>query len=356
VNITIHQLLGCILVLLTGCAPLTTFRVPTSTGLDRPLPVPFIAQQPGHCGPAALAMVARYYGRHVTQEQIGEQIYLPAIHGVLTTELAGYAGQFGFWVRQYHGSQSDLRQKLHAGIPLIVLGKFGRNSHYFIVTDIDTRRNTVTVHSDSRPHLVMPLDDFLRHWTRAGHWTMLVCPPDRATWRLNAAEHNDLGLCHERAGRHMAAAGHYAAAAELDPSNSYYRVNLGNAYLAQDLYHEAAGAYAQAVKLAPDNADALNNLAWAYAELGANLDEAVELCTRAIKLRPAQRAGYLDTLGWVYLKQGKSRQAANTFEEALAATSDLQSGLRRMIRQHLDEARRVTARDANDPGMPATGH
>jgi tetratricopeptide (TPR) repeat protein len=355
VNIASCQLLGCILVLLTGCAPLTTFRVPTSTGVDRPLPVPFIAQQPGHCGPAALAMIAQYYGHHVTQEQIGSQIYLPSIHGTLSTELADYARQFGFWVRQYHGSTADLRQKLHAGIPLVVLGKFGRHSHYFIVLDIDTHRDTATVHTGTRSNVVMSLDDFLQHWSRAGHWTMLICPPDRATWQLSAAEHNDLGLCHERAGRHMAAAGHYASAAELDLSNSYYRMNLGNAYLAQNLYHEATSAYVQAVKLAPDNADALNNLAWAYAELGANLDEAVELCQRAINLRPTQRANYLDTLGCVYLKQGKPRQAVTAFEDALAATTDRQAGLQRVIRRHLDDARAMM-RDSNDPGTPATGH
>jgi tetratricopeptide (TPR) repeat protein len=327
------------LVAFTGCRTLDRIDIPTTTGADRPIPVPFIAQRPGYCGPAALAMVAQYYGHAVTQDEIGSAIYLPEINGSLTTELAAYAGKFGLWVRQYRGSTADLRQKIHAGVPLIVLGTFGGNHHYFLVLGFDARRQTVTVHSDSRPFLEMSLDDFLRHWSRMQRWTMLVCPPDRVTWAMSAAEHNDLGLFLERSGKPVAAAGHYGAAADLDPTNSYYSINLGNALLAQGLVREAANAYARAVKLAPDNADALNNLAWAYAELGANLEEAIALCERAITLWPSQRAAYLDTLGWVYLKQGNTAKAVEILEQALVATSDRQENLRRMIRQHLEVAR-----------------
>jgi hypothetical protein len=334
-SVVVAAMLG----LAAGCAAPNTVRIPPDHNAGQPIPVPFVAQQPGYCGPAALAMVARYFGHEVTQEEIGSAVYLPEINGTLTTELSAYAQTFGLWVRQYRGSEADLRQKIRAGIPLIVLGKFGRNHHYFVVLGFDARRETVTVHSDSRPFLVMSMDDFLRHWSRMQRWTMLVCPPNRATWALSAPEHNDLGLFLERSGQPMAAAGHYAAAAELDPSNSYYRMNLGNACLAQGLTREAAAAYAEAVKLAPDNADALNNLAWAYAELGANLDEAVELCRRAIALRPTHKAAYLDTLGSVHLKQGNTAEAVAAFEQALAATTDRQETLRHMIRQHLAAAR-----------------
>jgi len=60
---------------------------------------------------------------------------------------------------------------------------------------------------------------------RADRWTLLVCPPERATWRLSADEQNDLGVYLETLGPLLAAAGHYSAATELQPGNSYYRMN-----------------------------------------------------------------------------------------------------------------------------------
>ena len=116
-------------------------------------------------------------------------------------------------------------------------------------------------------------------------------------------------------------------------------MNLGNALLAQKLFSEAAAAYRRAVEIEPNNADALNNLAWAYHELGANLDEAVTLCHRAVDLHPSHQAYYLDTLGSVLLKQGKPTEAVAAFESALAATTDRDESLRTGIARRLAAAR-----------------
>jgi tetratricopeptide (TPR) repeat protein len=298
--------------------------------------VVFIAQKSNYCGPAALAMVANYYGQPVTQDDIAAAITTP--HGTVTAELAAHAGKLGFWSRQYRGSVAELRQKTAAGVPIIVLGKFGGNDHYFVVLSLDDWRKTVTVHSDTRANLEMSQEAFLRYWDRADRWTLLVCPSAKATWRLTADEHNDLGVFLEKAGQLAPAAGHYRLAAEMSPTNSYFHLNLGNALLKQRLVREAAAAYAKAVAAAPANADALNNLANAYLELGANLDEAEQHCRRAVELRPSHRAYYLDTLGSILLKQGNTREAVTAFEQALAATTDRQTALREAIRQRLKEA------------------
>lgn len=305
---------------------------------DDVLQVPFIAQKPHYCGPAALAMLANYYGHSVSQDEIAGAIYLPDIGGTLTSELGDYARRFKLWVRQYHGSVDDLRQKLSAGVPLLVLGKFGDKPHYFVVLGVDNFRQVVTVHSDTRARYEMRLEDFQRHWDRAGNWTLLVCPPEKATWRLSAEEHNDLGVFWERAGKPESATQHYLAATQMNPGNSYYRMNLGNALLKQHRPVEAAGAFARAVELDAQNADAMNNLAYTYSEMGQNLDDAVRLCARAAAVLPARKAYYLDTLGTVYLKQGKPNEAVAAFESALAATTDRQQSLRTTIQQHLAAA------------------
>jgi tetratricopeptide (TPR) repeat protein len=217
---------------------------------------------------------------------------------------------------------------------------------------VDDFRQTVTVHSDTRAGIEFSQDEFIRFWERADRWTLLVCPPDlasnpsrRATWTLSADEHNDLGVFLERTGQLAAAAGNYREAAELKPANSWFQMNLGNALLKQGLFAEAASAYAQAVKLDPENADAMNNLANAYAEISANLDQAVQLCRRAVELSPSHRAYYLDTLGSVLLKQGKPGEAVAAFESALAATTERQSALRAGIQKRLAIARAAAGKN-----------
>jgi tetratricopeptide (TPR) repeat protein len=305
---------------------------------DDVLRVPFIAQKPNYCGPAALAMLANYYGHAVSQDEIASAIYLPDIGGTLSNELGDYARRFHLWVRQYHGSLDDLREKLAAGVPLLVLGRFGKQPHYFVVLGWDSFRQIVTVHSDARARFEMRLEDFQRHWDRAGNWTLLVCPPEKATWYLSAEEYNDLGVFFERAGELETATQQYIAATQMKPENSYFRMNLGNALLKQHRLADAAKSFQQATEIDPQNADAINNLAYTYCEMGENLDEAVELCIRAITLFPARKAYFLDTLGSVYLKQGKHQEATTTFNAALAATTDHERSLRDAIQKHLAAA------------------
>ena len=85
----------------------------------------------------------------------------------------------------------------------------------------------------------------------------------------------------------------------------------------------------------PGNADALNNLAFTCGELGANLDEAVVLCHRAIQLQTGRRAYYLDTLGGVLQKQGKLQEAVVAFTQALAAVPERDRQLSLIIQQRL---------------------
>ena len=243
---------------------------------------------------------------------------------LLTAELADYARHFQLWTRQYRGDWRDLQQKTRAGIPLIVLGRFGDNWHYFVVLDAG---DEVIAHSGTQSAQHIRADDFRRWWERANRWTLLVCPPERATWKLSADEHNDLGVFLEKLDRLDEAARHYEAAGA--------DFNLGNIRLKQHRYAEAAALFAKF----PDNPDALNNLAWTYHEMGDRLDEAAALCRRAIELRPTQSAYYLDTLGSVFLKQGKKVDAIAAFKAALKATTDRQSALRVAIQGRLAAAR-----------------
>jgi tetratricopeptide (TPR) repeat protein len=67
----------------------------------------------------------------------------------------------------------------------------------------------------------------------------------------------------------------------------------------------------------PRNADALNYLGYMLADQGRNLDEAVELVTRALA-EDEDNPSFLDSLGWAYFKKGDYTQA----DKFLARASD----------------------------------
>lgn len=60
---------------------------------------------------------------------------------------------------------------------------------------------------------------------------------------------------------------------------------------------------------------ALNYLAYTYAERNKNLDEAMELARRALEIQPND--GYImDTIGWIYFKKGEIKPAIRYLEAA----------------------------------------
>ena len=65
--------------------------------------------------------------------------------------------------------------------------------------------------------------------------------------------------------------------------------------------------------LRPDDTLAMNNLAFALAETGTDLDQAQSLAEKAQRKEP-NNPGIADTLGWVYAKKGLSDSAAQIYQ------------------------------------------
>jgi len=71
----------------------------------------------------------------------------------------------------------------------------------------------------------------------------------------------------------------------------------------------------KAIEADPKHADALNWVGYTYAEEGIRLDEAEELIKRALEVKP--NSGYIiDSLGWVYYKKGKLKEALFYLQKA----------------------------------------
>jgi tetratricopeptide (TPR) repeat protein len=69
------------------------------------------------------------------------------------------------------------------------------------------------------------------------------------------------------------------------------------------------------IELKPDHVQALNYLAYTYAELDRDLPQALKWSTEALRLSPND--GYvLDTMGWILFKQGQYSEAVRYLERA----------------------------------------
>ena len=97
------------------------------------------------------------------------------------------------------------------------------------------------------------------------------------------------------------------------------RLNMGRAYYQKGNYDEALIQYERSIELDSSLSPAYNNIAYIYADvLETRLDEAIVLTQKALELEGdgPNRPYYLHTLGWVYHKMGRYREALDVFAEA----------------------------------------
>ena len=116
---------------------------------------------------------------------------------------------------------------------------------------------------------------------------------------LTADFHFQHGVMAERSGERDAAARHFRACLERDPSH----------------------------------AAAMNYLGYMWAERGENLAEAEKLIRRAVEMEP-DNAAYLDSLGWVLYQQGRFHEAIVPLEQAAKLSEDAADAT---IEEHLGD-------------------
>jgi tetratricopeptide (TPR) repeat protein len=107
---------------------------------------------------------------------------------------------------------------------------------------------------------------------------------------------------------------------------------------------EAEQIFRRLVDEEPDDANAANYLGYMWADRDVNLDEALELISRAVALDP-ENAAYLDSLGWVHYRLGDSEQAEHWLRRAIDLGGDLGDGT---IYCHLGEV--LLSNDQPDEG------
>jgi tetratricopeptide (TPR) repeat protein len=93
-------------------------------------------------------------------------------------------------------------------------------------------------------------------------------------------------------------------ATEKKPDDLDVVFELGSVYERSGDRPSAERIFLQLLQTHPDHAATLNYLGYMWAENNVNLDRAAEMLNRAVNQEPHNGA-YVDSLGWVYFRQGK---------------------------------------------------
>ncbi|MDZ4661183.1 MAG: tetratricopeptide repeat protein [Pseudomonadota bacterium] len=119
---------------------------------------------------------------------------------------------------------------------------------------------------------------------------------------------------------------------EKFPENAEMRFVLGSIYDKIGKSEKTVEQMIKVLEINPDHAQALNYIAYTYAEQNSKLDEAEKLIRKALTLEP--KDGYImDTLGWILFKQDKIVESIQTLEKAYEVKND-----ESIIAEHLGDA------------------
>ena len=142
--------------------------------------------------------------------------------------------------------------------------------------------------------------------------TLLQGDRDRETW-MAMAQIYEKGKRWEQMGKALDEAEKLSTSKDDQESIFFMR---GAMFERMKNYEASETEFRKVLGLNPDNASALNYLGYMLADRNQRLDEAHEMIKHALDLEPGNGA-YLDSLGWVYFRQGKLSDAEGLFVQAL---------------------------------------
>lgn len=106
----------------------------------------------------------------------------------------------------------------------------------------------------------------------------------------------------------------FRKATQANPNDAVSMMQLAMVLEGSGRAEEARPIYEQILRIDPGHSMALNNLAFAKAEEGVDLDEALRLAQKARQARP-ESPDIADTLGWVYIKKQMTQEAIRVFSD-----------------------------------------
>ena len=303
----------CASLLLAACAPYPA--APTDAALPRSrelVDTPFFPQQQYQCGPAALATVLNSAGAEVSPEQIQPLVYLPGNQGSLQAEMLAAPVHYGYLAVPLPPTLDALLQELSDGRPVLVLQNLGVAVlplwHYAVVIGYDLDRQTVYLRSGRDRRKVYSFRRFLRSWSNAGQWALVVVRPGEVPVSVNAQDYLQAASVLERRHRADAALRAYVAGTRRWPEQPLLWAAAGNAAYSLERFTKAETAYRTALSLRPDAPSVLNNLALALAKQGCR-ESALEVLACARRFAPDNEV-LSDSFSEINLLPGKKGECS----------------------------------------------
>jgi tetratricopeptide (TPR) repeat protein len=125
-----------------------------------------------------------------------------------------------------------------------------------------------------------------------------------------------------------------AQAAEKNRLTHFFYFQLGAAYERNRQYDTAHSTFEKAIGMSPDYHNAMNYLGYMWTDINRNIDQAAKYIIRANELSP-DNAAYIDSLGWLYYRQGKHTEALAELRRAAELTKEEPDAT---IHEHIGDA------------------
>ncbi|MFA6148585.1 MAG: C39 family peptidase [bacterium] len=141
--------------------------------------VPFLPQEEDTCGPSSLAMVLGFLGRDVATSEVVRETRTEGLKGTLITDLAAAARRRGFAAEIADLDLPRLRERISAGVPVILLVDLGvwswSRPHYLVA--YGWTPEGVVAHSGRERGKVIPFPTLDAQWAKMGRLAIVVHRP-----------------------------------------------------------------------------------------------------------------------------------------------------------------------------------
>lgn len=254
---------------MTGCAgqPVLDAELPSSELSE----VPFFPQSRYQCGPAALATVLAASDLDVSPDDLVSEVYLPERRGSLQIELKAAARRRERLPVEIPPDIHAVLEEVAAGLPVLVLQNLGfawlPRWHYAVVVGYDAEREFVLLRSGRTERHQERLDRFLRSWSLADGWAIVVVQPGQIPRNISSDTYLQAVLNSGRAWSQPTTLRALAAGVERWPDDADLNFALANEMRVQDA-EAAARLYRRALEEDDEHLGVLNNYADLLAEVG----------------------------------------------------------------------------------------
>ncbi|KKQ51855.1 hypothetical protein A2865_04500 [Candidatus Woesebacteria bacterium RIFCSPHIGHO2_01_FULL_39_17] len=277
-----------------------------------------------NCGPATLSMILSYYGKNVSQKELGEKMRPYQVASgdnddktIFTSEFVEWAKKYGFEaIRRVNGDINILKTFTANGIPVVVKTWLHMNEdigHFRIIRGFDDGSQDI-IQDDSYegPNRKIPYYDFLSMWQPFNYAYIIVYTPDKKDLveAIIGSEMDDTLAWESSLGRAQ-------KEAELDTENVYPWFNQSMAYYHLGEYQKSVEAYERVEKRLP------RRMLWyeiepilAYQKL-ADFERVFQITSKVLNGGNRAYSELYQIRGEIYLVQGNKEAAKREFELAV---------------------------------------